>query len=147
MKKKKVYFDSTVVFYLGAIALIFCFFYVKWFFSKLETQGIPIKCTIVDSHEEDDEPREGVKGVGHHYETTVKYCIDGKTYYDTDSVNLGEVGDTSEMVYLPSDLENVYSLSAVAKRSRTMNIVAIGAVIYAIFLKFFLGYIFKHHYN
>ena len=43
-------------------------------------------------------------------DTTETRVIDGKTYFDTDRVHLGEVGDIIEMVYLPSDLENVYSL-------------------------------------
>lgn len=146
-RKKKFYFDSSIVFYLGAIALIFYFFYAKWFFNKIETQGIPIKCTIVALCEEEDEPIEGQKGVGYHYVTTVEYCIDGKTYFDTDRGHLGEVGDIIEMVYLPSNLKNVYSLSVVASRSRIMNVVGTGVVIFAIFLKFFLDYIFKHYYK
>lgn len=143
MKKsaKRGYLLLVVVMYVFVIAITFVFIFMYRREECVKTQGIPVQCEILSvtqKWESDDDLTEG----GRYQDITyVKYKVGGTEYTGTIRANLGEPGDETELVYLPSNPGKVYSLSVIASGQEIMKYIAVGWCVYWLLLLILLAYI------
>ena len=73
--------------------------------------------------------------------------IDGKEYRCKVRSNLGNYGDKVELIYLPSEPEHVFSLKGAISFSEVVNYVLIGWILFWVFGKLFIDWIFDRFYE
>ena len=73
--------------------------------------------------------------------------IDGKEYRCKVRSNLGNYGDKVELIYLPSEPEHVFSLKGAIAFSEVVNYVLIGWILFWVFGKLFIDWIFDRFYE
>lgn len=141
-RKKRSYFNPEVILFLFVLFIIFLCIYLKLYYHRIETEGIPVQCEIQSVREVWESSDSGYQTV-----TCVKYNIDEIEYTYSLNAYVGKTGDIVEMVYLPSELGAVYFLKNIESRSQVVNYVLVGWVLGWIFLKVFMDIMFKLFYR
>lgn len=149
-KKRKEFLNYNVILYIFVIAIIVLLCYFKFHYHNIITHGIPVQCEIIRTATEWEEMEGVTRGAenGIYNDVTyVKYNIAGKEYRDKVQSMLGKSGDKVELVYLPLEPEHVYSMERAVYGSEVVNYVLIGWVLFWIFGKLSIDWLFDRFYK
>ena len=149
-KKRKIILNYNVILYIFVIAIIVLLCYFKIRYHNIITHGIPVQCEIIEATTEWEEIRGVTRGTENGTYNDVaylKYNIDGKEYRCKVRSNLGNYGDKVELIYLPSEPEHVFSLKGAIAFSEVVNYVLIGWILFWVFGKLFIDWIFNRFYE
>lgn len=149
-KKRKIILNYNVILYIFVITIIVLLCYFKIRYHNIITHGIPVQCEIIEATTEWEEIRGVTRGTenGTYNDVTyVKYNIDGEEYRCKVRSKLGNYGDKVELIYLPSEPEHVFSLKGAISFSEVVNYVLIGWILFWVFGKLFIDWIFDRFYE
>ncbi len=149
-KKRKIILNYNVILYIFVIAIIVLLCYFKIRYHNIITHGIPVQCEIIEATTEWEEiigVTRGNENGTYNDVTYVKYNIDGEEYKDKVRSKLGNYGDKVELIYLPSEPEHVFSLKGAVAFSEVVNYVLIGWILFWVFGKLFIDWIFNRFYE